>query len=231
MSLLTIVQNAATKIGVSRPDTVINNTSDEVGELLSFAKTEGKELMRRFDWQILRKEKTETTVATEEQTALPSDFDRFVNETFWNRTRKHPLYGPLTPQQWQRIKTWNSSPVTDSFTYRGNKILINPVPAAGETIAYEYISKNFCQSYALVAQSTWAADTDIGILDEHLMELGLVVRFKMSKGLDAGADLAEYDTQVMIAIGSESPKRTLNMTSCGNEYSRGIVIQEGDWPL
>lgn len=231
MSLLTIVQNAAIKIGVSKPDTVINNTGLEVMELFSHAKEEGKELMRRYDWQVLRKEKTETTVATEEQTALPSDFDRFVNETFWNRTRRHPLYGPLTPQEWQYNKSWVSSPVTDSFTVRGGKILINPVPTAGETLAYEYISKNYCQTSGGTAQAEWAADTDTGILDESIMELGIIVRFKLSKGLDATSDIAKYDTQVMLAMGRDGPKRTLNMASSYPNVGPNIIVKEGDWSV
>lgn len=231
MSLLTIISNAATKIGVSVPYSVIGNTSQEVAELLSFAQEEGRELVRRHNWQAIRKEKTFTSLAAEEQEALPSDFDHFINETFWNRTRKHPLFGPLTPQQWQYNKSWVSSPVTDSFTVRGNKILINPVPAAGQTIAYEYISKNFCQTSGGTGQSEWASDTDTGVLEESLMELGIIVRFKLSKGLDAAADIAKYDTQVMVAKGIESPKATLNMSNKAPTVGPNAIVQEGDWSL
>lgn len=231
MSLLTLVSNVAVKVGINVPSFVIGNTNTEVIELLAFAQEEGKELLRRFYWQELRKEKTFTTAATEEQEALPSDFDRFVNDTFWNRTRKHPLYGPLNPQQWQYNKSWVSSPITDSFTFRANKILINPVPTAGETIAYEYISKNFCQSSGGTGQSAWAADTDTCILDERLMELGMIVRFKLSKGLDAGADVAKYDTQVMLASGFNSPKATLKMYNGVPSVGPGVIVQEGDWSL
>lgn len=231
MSLLSIIKNVAIKVGVNVPSSVIGSTNQEVVELLAFANEEGRELTRRHNWQIIRKEKTFTSLATEEQAALPSDFDHFINETFWNRTRKHPLNGPLTPQQWQYNKSWVSSPVTDSFTVRGGKILINPVPTAGETMAYEYISKNFCQSSSLVGQSEWLADTDTGVLDEALMELGTLVRFKLSKGLDAGSDIAKYDTQVMIAGGQESPKATLNMAGAYPRVGPNIIVQEGDWSL
>lgn len=231
MSLLTITRNAAIKIGVNVPSSVIDNTDQEIIELLAFAQEEGKELARRHDWQILRKEKTFTTLATEAQEALPSDFGRFVNETFWNRTRKHPLFGPLTPQEWQYNKNWASSPVTDSFTVRGGLILIDPTPTAGETMAYEYISKNFCQSSGGTVQSAWAADDDTGILDEYLIELGVIARFKLSKGLDATADVAKYDTQVMLLSGQERPKARINMASMGPRVGPNVIVPEGDWSL
>lgn len=231
MSLLTIVQDAAIEIGIDVPSTVIGNTTTEVRELLRFARKEGRELMRRHYWQVLRKEKTFTTVATEEQEALPSDFDRFVNRTFWNRTRKHPLYGPLSVETWQYNKSWVSSPVTDSFIIRGNKILINPVPTAGEIMVYEYISKNYCQTSGGSGLSQWADDTDTGILDEELMKLGVIVRFKISKGLDATADVAEYDTQVGLATAYENAHGRVDMSGIPPTVGPNIIVQEGDWPL
>lgn len=231
MTLLSIIQDCATKVGINRPDSVIDNTATEVMELLAFANEECAELMRRNDWQVLRKEQTQITLAAEEQTDLPSDFDRFINQTFWNRTRRHPLNGPLSPQKWQYTKSWLSSPVTDSFTVRGNKILINPVPDAGETLAYEYISKNFCRSSLGVEQSVWTADTDTGILDERLIGLGIITRFKLSKGLDASGDLSKYETQVLLAIGYESPKAVVEMSSMGPKVGPAVVIQDGDWPV
>lgn len=229
MSILTIVQNAAVKIGVAQPSSVIGNVDKEVIELLAFAQEEAKELSRRHNWQLLRKEKTELTIAAEEQTALPSDFDRFVNETFWNRSRKHPLYGPLDAQEWQYCKNWVSSPVTDSFTVRGGKILINPVPAAGETIAYEYITKNVCVDTSGDQKPSFTLDSDTALLDERLIELGVIARFKLAKGLDAMSDVAKYDTQVMLAIGVESPKRRLNLGAGGYSFGPNVIVKEGDW--
>ena len=142
MTLLTTLQDVAVKIGIDRPSSVIGSTDTTVKELLSFAQEEGKSLSKANDWQILIKEQTFTTTATETQaSAIPSDFDRFVNETFWNRSKYRTLTGPLTPQEWQAVKASTISPVTDCFRYRGGSLLIAPTPTAGETMAFEYVSK------------------------------------------------------------------------------------------
>jgi hypothetical protein len=47
---------------------------------------------------------------------------------------------------------------------------------------FEYQSTYFCQSSAGADQSAWAADTDVGVLDENLMELGVIWRFKKKNG-------------------------------------------------
>lgn len=230
MSLLTMIQDCAVKIGINRPSSVIGNNDTEALELLAFAQEEGKELVRRGDWQILQKENTFTSLAAEQQAALPSDFDHFVNETFWNRSRRIQFFGPLTPKEWQYIKSTTASVVTDTFRFRGNYILLNPVPAAGQTMVYEYISKNWCQDSSNVAQSSWAADTDTGILDERLMGLGIIVRYKMAKGLPYQEDLAKYETQVVSSLGFDVPKRTVTLSNTP-EVSPNIGVPEGNWSL
>ena len=233
MSLLTLIQNACYRIGITAPSAVIGSSDQQVKELLEVAQEEGVQLMKRGTWQALRTQKTFTAVAQETQTsAVPSDYDRFINETFWNRTRKIPFFGPVTPQQWQTLIAWSSSPVTNTFTFRGNNILITPNPTAGDTMAYEYISKNFCQSSGGTGQAAWAADTDTGVLPERLMELGVVYRYKQKKGLRWQPDYENYETQVKQALTSDSPMQTV---SFGDGYFPtrypGIAVPQGSWSV
>lgn len=228
MTLLTLIQNVAVKAGISQPDTVISNLNVEVQELLAFAQEEGRELCGRTNWQMLRTEKVFSALAQESQTAMiPSDFHHFVNQTFWNRTRRLPLKGPYSPQDWQRLKATSSHPSVNCFTYRGGNILITPSPTLNDTLAYEYISNTFCQTSGAVAQAAWAADTDTGILSEALMELGTLLRWKMAKGLPFDTDMAKYETQVTLTAGYDSPLSTTHMAGNGMMY--GFEAPEGDW--
>lgn len=231
MSLLTIIQAAAREVGVTAPSTVIGNSDPQVAELLAIAQEEGFDLMRRGTWQILDKTQTFVAVAQTIQTAaIPSDFDRFVQETFWNRTRKRPLYGPVTSQEWQNLIAWTSSPVVDTFRYVQNQIWITPNPSAGDTMAYEYISQNWCQSAGSVGKSAWSVDTDTGVLSEGIMTYGVVWRFKQKKGLPFQAVYDMWDSRCKQALVSDMPQRTINF---GNAFSTGrrpgIAVPEGSW--
>lgn len=231
MTLLTTIQSACRIIGLTAPSSFVGSTNLLAQELLECAQEEGFDLMRRGTWQVLTKERTFTTVASQTQTdIIPDDFDRFINETFWNRTRKRPLYGPVTPQEWQNLIAWTSSPIQDTFRMRGGDILVTPTPPAGETWAFEYISKNFCQSNTGTAQSAWAADTDTGILDERLMAAGIVWRYKAKKGLPFETDFQKYESDVRQALVQDKPQRTINF-GYGKYMGRrpGVVIPEGDW--
>lgn len=233
MTLLTMVQQAALMVGITQPSVVVGSTNQQVQELLACAQEEGRKLMKRGVWQVLRKQQLFSAVAQEIQTnMIPSDYDRFVNETFWNRTRRRPLYGPMTPQEWQNLKAWTSSPVSDTFTMRGNDIYIIPTPTAGDEMAYEYVSKNWCQSSGGTPQDEWLADTDTGILPERIMQMGIQWRYKQKKGLKFMPDYQVYETEVKQQLAGDNPLRTVNFGN-PNWIGRypGIAVPDGSWSV
>lgn len=200
MSLLTIVQDAADEVGIARPATVAGNSAPDAQKLLRLLNKCGKALVKQAVWQDLRKEKTFTGVAGSEQTSIiPSDFDRFIPETFWDRTNVRLVTGPITPVQWQAMKAqgYGGSP---KFIYRGGSVFILPNLDGGESIAFEYVSQNWCQSSGGTGQTAFAADDDTGILDEELLKRGLIFAYLDTEGLPsalAARDFEMYSKQLL----------------------------------
>ncbi len=200
MTILAIIRDAASRLGLSQPATAFTSTDPLVVTLLGLAQEEGKALARRHSWQALQTEYTFATVDGTTSYAMPSGFDRILTETVFNRTRRRRMVGDLTPQQWQETQASLVTMVNPAFRIRGGLFMISPTPSSVETIAYEYVTKNWCQSEALAGQTAWAADSDTGLLDEELMTLGVIWRFKSKKGLDYAEDMASYEIQVASAI-------------------------------
>jgi hypothetical protein len=86
MSLLTIAQNVADFTGFERPSTVVGNTDPIARQLFAFINREGKQLMRSNNWPVLLKEHTFNTVNGTQSYDLPTDYDRSVGSTMYNRT-------------------------------------------------------------------------------------------------------------------------------------------------
>jgi hypothetical protein len=234
LTLLSIINDAQDEIGLTRASVVINSTDQTVRTLLRLADKEGKILMRRHAWQALVTEKTFTSTATEEQSGvIPSDLDRYVNESFYNRTRNRRVIGPLSPLEWQKEEAITASVLTDSFRVQGDSFLLKPVPAAGDTYAFEYVSKNWCQSSGGSGQSAWAADTDTSKIDEEIITLGVVWRFLKSKGLEYAEDYAIYQQQVTQAIMRDGARRTINFATNESLFqnARMPTVPEGSWSL
>lgn len=166
--------------------------------------------MKVFPWQILRAETTFTALGQNEQTSiLPSDFDRIIPETFWNRTEKELIAGPITPVEWAGLKANNYTNYYKKWILRGGAINIIPAPTAGDTLAFEYVSKNWLEDVGGTARSVWTADTNTALIDEELITLGVVWEFLVRKSLPANAAAEAYETYFRQLIDNDQPNANI----------------------
>jgi hypothetical protein len=214
VTLLSIIRDASDRLGLSRPTSVMASTDQLTLSLLGAAQEEGKQLYDRHTWQVLQTEYTFSTANGTASYALPSGFDQLLKDTVFNRTRRRRMQGDLSPSQWQETQASLVTMVNPAFRIRGNLFYISPTPTAIETVAYEYMSTNWCQSASAVGQSAWAADDDTGILSEKLMTLGVIWRFKASKGLDYAEDMNNYEIAVNKAIFKDGARVTIDTSNC-----------------
>lgn len=223
MTLLTIARAVADEVGIDRPSSVIGNPQPEVQKLLRHANKVGIRMMKSVAWQVLRKEKTYTSISGETQTSiLPSDFDRFVPETFWDRSASSLIVGPISATEWQSLKAGSYSGTPRKFIYRGGDILVIPSYSAGSSLAYEYISKNWCQSSGGTGQTAWAADTDTGVLDEELLTLGTKFVYLTDEGLPNAAAAQDFDTYFNTILGNDQP--SAGVMVAGDIFNQGSAF-------
>lgn len=230
MSILKMIQSASLRIGITSPDTVIGNPDKQVQQLLAIANEEGQELAERYSgWQALQKKATFTTVAQNDQgdiNTIADGLKYIINQTIWNRSQRRPVLGPLSPRDWQMLQ---ASPVTgpfDQFRIRGDRLLFDPIPAAGEDCAFEYISENWCESSDGVGQDEWMNDADVGRLDEKIMIQGIIWRWKQIKGFDYAEDFRKYEIRVTDAMGRDSTKPELNLNGGPVSFQPGIFVPQ-----
>lgn len=198
MTLLTIIQETTNLLSIPEPSVVVGSTDTQVRQLFALANEEGRASARSHDWQALTSEFTFSTAATPDQlTALPDDFDHFYSNSMYDRTTIRPVLGPITPQQWQAIQAYPQiNSVNISFRIRGNIYLATPTPSAADTVAYEYVSMNWCLAANGSGKAAFTADTDTTVLPEWLFTLGLRWRFRKSKQLDYAEDFRTYQSEL-----------------------------------
>ena len=216
MTILTMCQNVADFTGFERPTSVIDNTDPIARQLLAISQREGKQLMRATAWPVLLKEHTFNTASGTAAYALPSDFDRLMNETAYNRSDNDAFAGPMTPAEYQLLNYGTaSSGTTEKFRLKvasnALKFEIDPTPSSTQSIGFEYVSSHFCQSSGGSGQAVWTADADTGILDETLMELGITWKFKQAHGLDYAEDFRQYQLELRQAISRQGGSPIISM--------------------
>lgn len=146
---------------------------------------------------------------------MPSDFEYFIVQTFWDGSYRWQLLGPLDAQEKDVIK-YGISPVGPRrrFWIRGNYMYLNPMPTdATSVIAFDYFSNGWCQSAAMVSQTRWAADTDYYTLDDDCFVLGLKWRFLRARGLDYGEERIAYDRACARQLARNSSSRSLPLNN------------------
>lgn len=224
MTCLTLVQTAMGRLGFLKPQAVFTSQDLQVQQFLELANEEGQALAEDTNWQVLRKEATFVTVAAQSQgslTTIAPGCQFIVNDTIWNRSLRFPVFGPLSPQQWQQQAAMFYQGPWNQFRVMNDTINFIPTPPAGQNCAFEYVSRNWTTSNA----ETFQSDTDASLFDEKLMVLGLIWRFRSAKGLDYQADLTKYQRRMANLRDRETPKPILDM---GGDIFDGVGIPVGN---
>lgn len=221
-SIILLAEDIADELSIGRPSVLIGDDGDGA-KILRFMRRTCRLLAKR-DWEFLKKEQTFTTVAAESQTsAIPTDFKRFVNGTFWNRTTRRPVVGPLSSSEWAYYKANVNAGVRDQFRQAGGEIQIYPAPPAGQTIAYEYIKNTICTaSDGVTEKSDFETDADIPIFDDELVILGVVWRYKKSAGGDYAEEFREFVLRLEDEFKNDGGSDIINM---GGSRNLGRVIK------
>jgi hypothetical protein len=144
---------------------------------------------------------------------LPSDFQRPIDNTFWDRSRFWSMRGPQSPQQWQLYKSSVIGRASIQRRYRflsiftpqgagighlgagtglfgGNLasfqkyISIDPVPFDnGSQLVFEYVSNGWCMSPAGVPQDAWNTDEDVMITPLFEYLMRLSLKYRLLRRL------------------------------------------------
>lgn len=215
MTLLTICNAIADTSSGPRPSSIISNTNPEAQSYLRSVTKVGLRLMKVYPWNILRKENSFTAGGTETLVAsasMPSDFDRFIPETFWNRSTSVLLSGPVPASRWQSLKAETYSGDNTIFTYRSGDILAIPTVGGSASMVFEYVSNQYIESSGGSAQSTWQADTDVSILDEELISLAATYDWLQSEGLPAQGAFMDFKSYFDMLQDNENATENIAVT-------------------
>lgn len=234
-TLLQMVQEAASLLVLTSPNTVTGSSDPQILQLWKICNEEGRKHSARYPWQALTNEATFTTLAIEIQGTLTSiagaGFRSIVNNTIWNRTLMRPVFGPLTSGEWQQLKAQTMTGPWNQYRIRGSNVIFNPVPTAGQTCAFEWISKYWAVSGTGTAQSSLLADDDQIYLDDEIFFQGLIWRWNKRKGFDYAEDFNDYEKMIADQMAKDGGKQTLNLGGVSNNYPPGIMVPTGSWNL
>ena len=233
MTILSIIRKACPAIGLTTvPSTVVGSTSPQVATLLALAEIGGEELAQSHRWQKLLIRRTFTGVAQNEQTNEPPEgFDRWpATQKIWAVNQRTWLIGPLSPNQWDAVLVREQTGIPGYWCIIQGVINISPAPAITDTFTYSYLTRNWIRPLGAAADGSgdvdeYGADTDVPRLDESLLKLDLIWRWKQAKGLDYAEDMSTFERKKEKMIARDTGPREITTT---DPWAEGPP--EGYWP-
>lgn len=171
--------------------------------------------------------------------SLPTDFNFYIGDTWWDRTNHWRLIGPDSAQYYQFLRSgivvtgprrhWNQIGLPpDVFR-------IWPAPTAQDSpaaLVFMYVSNGWVITQEGTFQSSFTADTDSPVSLDQALILGVKWRWQQIKGASYGALQQEYLDYVARERARDGGNPSLYLSKRPNDQfliSLGNV-QDGGWP-
>lgn len=152
--------------------------------------------------------------------SMPSDYDRQIDRTHWDKSKHWQMLGPETAQQWQWLKSgYISTGPRIRYRLLDGYFQIWPLIATSEYLGFEYISKNWVSSTGVSQpdKASFTVDTDTCIYPDRLIINNLKRKYFAVKGFDASFFNSDYQRELSIAKANEAGSATLSFAPQGSE--------------
>lgn len=170
----------------------------------------------------------------------PTDFDHFINRTWWDRTNRWELLGPDSPQmdQWHRSGIVVTGPRRHfrQIGFLANVYRIWPPPSEIVNplqLVFEYQStyRVFTGGNVATPNALWTSDTDTPILNDRAVIMGIKWRFWQQKGFNFALLRNDYDMFVDREKARDGAAPTLSMVKRVHPiFISPANVQDGFFP-
>lgn len=208
MTIQTAVNSASLRVVGTVPAAVFSSTDQVIIEMLDLARDVAEDIARAYDWRDLTKIAVFTGDGSTTSFPKPADYDRMVQgedivdppSWFWG-------YQPVVSvSEWLKREryAWISP---GGWILLGGAFQFYPAPTG--TAEFPYITKNWVLSANGTPKPAFTEDSDTFVLDESLLTLGLIWRYRAQKGLDYSEDMANYNSSLSQLMAKDKGSRVI----------------------
>lgn len=144
---------------------------------------------------------------------MPSDYQRTVNKTQYNKTNRWSVIGPKSAQEWQWIKaSYITTGPRMRYRIMGNEFVVWPAAyGANVVLGFEYQSNAWVVAADGTDKTKATVDTDTSLFPDRLLVLGTKLKYFEIKGFDTTTLYADYQRELSKFKAQDAGADTLSM--------------------
>lgn len=143
--------------------------------------------------------------------SMPSDYDRQIDNTHWDKTQHWQMLGPETAQQWEWLTSgYISTGPRVRYRIFGDFFQIWPPQGVSHYLGFEYLGNGWAAAADGTVKTSFTVDTDTTIFNNRLMVLGLKHKYFQVKGF-GDVYRNDYEMHLSIAKAADAGSPTLSM--------------------
>lgn len=217
MTVLGALQKAAIRLIGKKPDTFFSSGNTFELELQDLANEVAIDIAKSYDWRSLTVLNQFQGDGVQSSFPMPDDYDRMtisgdVHAKSWNTWRYNRAY---SLDQWLDFQNGLAQVSPGSWIILDGTMQFSPPITSGEQAQFYYISKNVVRSANGALKQEFTLDDDVFRLDERLLTLGVIWKWREQKRLDYSGDKENFDLALDEATGRERGARILRIGSTG----------------
>lgn len=211
--ILTAIKSAILRVTGQVVQEVFASTDPIAVEMADLANEVAADIAKSHDWRALTKINTITANGGEAY-ALPTDYDRMVMGAeiddqaswFWGYHQFDSV------NEWMRFRSGGVSLISPGgWIIIGGEV--NFYPAPGGVAQFPYITNQWAIAEDSGRKAAFTADSDIFLLDERLLTLGLIWRWLAQKKMAYAEDMQTYEIALAQAQSRDKGARVLRTPS------------------
>lgn len=238
MNILQVVNAFCHRTALPVQSAMATSQDDQALQLMGLANEILDDLGERKAWTMLHTEALFTTLAAEDQGALATlasgGYTSIMDGVLFDRTNGQYILGSVSPLQWQAAKA-NLASISDTqYREMQGHLYLTPAPAAGDTVAFEYVTSypvvDNSAAPVLTSKAYFTHDSDTYLYPDKLLILGLRWLWKREKGIRYGEEFRNYESAVLNFMGKDGGKQAIDMSG-DSKPAMGVNVPDRSWPL
>lgn len=226
MTIAAAISRAALRVTGDRLGSVFSNNAQIAVELSDLANEVAQDIAESHQWQALTKIAQLTGDGSQTAFPLPSDYNRMLigggiqKQGSWLWSYRHVP----SVEEWLHLQNSGFVGYRNAWILLGGQLQFNPAPTG--VAQFPYIRNTIVRAEDGTLKREFDRDDDEFVLDERLITLALIWRWREQKGLEYAEDMANYEKALSERQVRDAGPSVIRRYSATNLYGNTRVA----WP-